>query len=61
MFKNIKSLVLFCLLMSSCYCQTINVVAAQMLIKQPSFTEFATDIKKLTKQAKIKVLRFLFS
>ena len=43
---------MFCLLMCSCYCQTINVVVAQMLIKQQSFTEFATNIKKLTKQVK---------
>lgn len=35
MFKNIKSLTLFCLLMSGCgcYAQTINVAAAQMIIK----------------------------
>ncbi|AJJ47835.1 carbon-nitrogen hydrolase [Francisella tularensis subsp. novicida] len=54
MFKNIKSLILFCLLMSGCgcYAQTINVAAAQMLIKQQSFDEFASDIKRLAKQAK---------
>ena len=38
--------------MSSCYCQTVNVAAAQMLIKQQLFTEFATDIKKLTQVSK---------
>lgn len=45
---------MFCLLISSCYCQTINVATAQMLIKQQSFTKFAIDIKKLIKQSKDK-------
>lgn len=52
MLKNIKTLILFCLLMSSCYAQTINIAAAQMLIKQQTFDEFASNMRRLVKQAK---------
>nr|WP_231865168.1 nitrilase-related carbon-nitrogen hydrolase [Francisella hispaniensis] len=37
---------------SSCYAQTINIAAAQMLIKQQTFDEFASDMRRLAKQAK---------
>ena len=52
MFKNIKYLLFFIVFISFGYSQTINIAAAQMLIKQQSFNQFANNIKKLTKEAK---------
>lgn len=52
MFKNIKYLLFFIIFISFGYSQTINLAAAQMLIKQQSFNQFANNIERLTKQAK---------
>ena len=52
MFKNMKYLLFFIIFISFGYSQTINVAAAQMLIEQQSFNQFANNIERLTKQAK---------
>ncbi|MBK2266550.1 nitrilase-related carbon-nitrogen hydrolase [Francisella philomiragia] len=53
MIKHLKYLIIIIISISSYgYSQTINIAAAQMLIKQQSFDEFANDMNRLTKQAK---------
>lgn len=52
MMKNIRYLLLFIIFMSFGYSQTVNVAAVQMLIKQQSFEQFATNIEQMTKEAK---------
>ncbi|MED7818874.1 MULTISPECIES: nitrilase-related carbon-nitrogen hydrolase [unclassified Francisella] len=52
MMKNIRYLLLLIIFMSFGYSQTVNVAAVQMLIKQQSFEQFATNIEQMTKEAK---------
>ncbi|MEY8701938.1 nitrilase-related carbon-nitrogen hydrolase [Francisella philomiragia] len=53
MVKYLKYIIVIIIFISGYgYSQTVSIAAAQMIIKQQSFDEFANDMDKLTKQAK---------
>lgn len=53
MIKHLKYLIIIIISINGYgYSQTVSIAAAQMIIKQQSFDEFANDMNRLTKQAK---------
>lgn len=50
MIKHLKYLIIIIISINGYgYSQTVSIAAAQMLIKQQSFDEFANDMDRLTK------------